>query len=131
MSSFSARPHDVRPAPSAAAAAERERVVRRLERLAYLMDARFRVPGTEFRVGLDGLLGMLPVAGDAASMAISLYIVVEAQKLDVPAHVTARMLGNIFLDAAVGTVPVLGDVFDMAFKANLRNLKLLGITPRW
>lgn len=110
---------------------DQRRVIARLARLAYLLDARFRVPGSEFRVGLDGLLGLIPGIGDTAALALSAYIIIEAQKLDVPAHVTARMIGNVALDFFVGTVPVLGDLFDFAFKANIRNLRLLGIEPRW
>ena len=100
----------------------------RLRRLAWLLDASFRLPGTRFRFGLNGLLGLAPVAGDALLGLVSLYIVWEARRLGAPSPLLARMLGNVAVEVVGGSVPVLGDVFDMAFKANLRNLDLL---ERW
>ena len=97
----------------------------RLDRYATLMDARFRVPGTRIRFGLDPIIGLLPGIGDALGLALSLYVVVEATRLGVPKRVLFRMLRNVGLEALVGVVPVLGDVFDIAFKANLRNAALL------
>lgn len=97
----------------------------RLDRYATLMDARFRVPGTRIRFGLDPVIGLLPGIGDALGLALSLYVVVEAIRLGVSKRVLFRMLGNVGLEALVGVVPVLGDVFDIGFKANLRNAALL------
>jgi len=97
----------------------------RLDRYATLMDARFRVPGTRIRFGLDPLIGLLPGIGDALGLALSLYVVVEAIRLGVSKRVLFRMLRNVGLEAMVGVVPVLGDVFDIGFKANLRNAALL------
>jgi hypothetical protein len=97
----------------------------RVERLAYWLDERFRVPGTNMRVGLDGLVGLVPVVGDTATMLAALYVVYEARRLGAPASLIARMLVNVGLDSLVGTVPLVGDLFDMGFKANRRNLRLL------
>lgn len=97
----------------------------RLDRYATLMDARFRVPGTRIRFGLDPIIGLLPGIGDALGLALSLYVVVEAIRLGVSKRVLFRMLRNVGLEALVGVVPVLGDVFDIGFKANLRNAVLL------
>ncbi len=97
----------------------------RLDRYATLMDARFRVPGTRIRFGLDPLIGLLPGIGDALGLALSLYVVVEAIRLGVSRRVLFKMLRNVGLEALVGAVPVLGDAFDIGFKANLRNAALL------
>jgi hypothetical protein len=101
------------------------RTVQRLERLAKLLDSEFRVPGTRFRFGMDGLVGLLPGVGDAAGLAISSYIVLEAWRLGAPAPILMRMIANLALDTAVGSVPIAGDLFDMAWKANRRNMNLL------
>ena len=97
----------------------------RLRRLAWVVDAAFRLPGTRFRFGLNSLIGLTPAAGDAVLAAVSLYIVWEARGLGVPKEKLARMLGNVAIEATVGTVPLLGDLFDMTFKANLRNLAIV------
>jgi len=102
-----------------------ERRLDRLERLARLLDAEFRVPGTRIRFGLDGLMGLVPGIGDAAGLVLSAYIVLEGWRLAMPANMVARMIANIVVDAALGSVPVAGDLFDFAFKANLRNLQLM------
>ena len=97
----------------------------RLRRLAWLLDAQFGLPGTRFRFGLNGLFGLAPVAGDVLLGLVSLYIVWEARKLGAPNGLLARMLANIAVEVGGGAIPVLGDLFDVAFKANLRNLALL------
>ena len=97
----------------------------RLRRIARLMDSAIGLPGTRFRLGLDGLFGLAPVAGDAASAAVALYIIWEARRLGAPPSLVARMLGNLALDAFGGSVPLLGDLFDVGFKANIRNVDLL------
>ena len=106
----------------------------RLRRLAWIIDAAFRLPGTRFRFGLNSLIGLTPAAGDAVLAAISLYIVWEAHALGVPRHKLAKMLGNVGVETLAGAVPVLGDLFDMTFKANLRNLAIveehLGVSLR-
>ena len=108
----------------------REGARRRVAALAVLLDSAFVVPGTSVRVGLDPLVGLIPAAGDAISAAASLYIVYEGWRLGASRGQVAAMLGNVAIDALAGVVPGLGDVVDMAFKANMRNLAILGITPR-
>lgn len=100
----------------------------RLRKLAWLLDGKFGLPGTRFRFGVNSILGLSPVVGDVALGLISLYLVWEARQLGAPNALIARMLGNVAIEVAGGSVPILGDLFDMAFKANLRNLDLL---ERW
>jgi hypothetical protein len=107
------------------APAQAARRLARLRRLAWLMDGAFRLPGSKFRFGLNSLLGLPPVAGDALLGAISLYIVYEGYRLGVPRADIARMIGNVVVETAMGSVPVAGDLFDVAFKANLRNLAII------
>jgi hypothetical protein len=97
----------------------------RLRSLAWLIDGAFHLPGTKFRFGLNSLIGLLPVGGDAVLGVISLYIVYEAAALGLPKWKLARMLANIGLEVVGGSVPILGDLFDMALKANLRNLRII------
>jgi hypothetical protein len=97
----------------------------RLRRLAWLVDAAFLLPGTRFRFGLNGLIGLTPAMGDAVLAAVSLYIVYEARALGLPNHKLMRMLANVGVETAAGAVPILGDLFDMTFKANLRNLAII------
>ena len=106
----------------------REQRMARLDALARLLDVAFIVPGTNIRYGIDGLIGLIPVIGDLITTAISLWLVREARALGAPWHVTARMLGNVALDGAVGMVPLAGDAFDVMFRANIRNMRLL---RRW
>ena len=102
-----------------------EEAVRRLNRFAYMLDEQFRVPGTNFRVGLDGVVGLIPGIGDTATALLASYALVEGYRLGVPNSLIARMAANIGLDWLVGSVPVAGDLFDFAFKANRRNVDLL------
>ena len=97
----------------------------RLRRLAWLIDGAFKMPGTRFRFGLNSVIGLLPVGGDAVLGAISLYIIYEAARLGVPRHKLARMAANVGIEVLGGSVPILGDLFDMALKANLRNLAII------
>lgn len=99
--------------------------LRRLDRFAHLLDAAVRIPGTRFRVGLDGLFGVLPGLGDGLTAILALYPLLEAARLGAPTSVLLRMLGNIGIDTLVGAVPLAGDAFDVMFKANLRNVELL------
>lgn len=89
------------------------------------MDAAVSIPGTRWRIGLDGLLGLIPVVGDGVAAAIALYIVAEAYRLKAPPLLLLRMLANIALDFLVGLVPVFGDIADVGFRANRRNVELL------
>lgn len=104
---------------------ELARRLARLRRLAWLIDGVFHVPGTRFRFGLNSAIGLLPVGGDAVLGGISLWIIYEAHKLGVPGNKLAQMLGNVALELAGGSVPIVGDLFDMALKANLRNIAII------
>ena len=106
--------------------AERKRLAReRLLTLSRLLDSAVEVPVLGTRVGLDALLGLVPVAGDLLSAALGLYLVAQARELGASRWLQARMIGNLALDAALGVVPVAGDLADVWFKAHLRNLRLL------
>src|ERR1044072_3296287 len=97
----------------------------RLEALPRLMDGAFVLPGTTIRFGLDGIVGLIPVAGDMIAGLVSTYLVWEARQLAAPAWLIARILGVAFLDTEVGAVPVVGDAFDVLFRANIKNMALL------
>ncbi len=97
----------------------------KLRRLAWLLDAAFVVPGTKFRFGIDGIIGLAPGVGDTIMGLTSLYIVWEARKLGLPTGKIARMLANIGVETLAGSVPIVGDLFDAAFKANLRNIAII------
>lgn len=99
--------------------------IRRLEALADLLDAHFGIPGTPIRFGLDSLFGLIPGAGDAVAAVPGAYIIHRAERLGVPGHVVARMVLNLLADTFIGAIPVLGDLFDVGFKANRRNVALL------
>ena len=97
----------------------------RARALTRLLDSAARVPGTSLRFGLDPILGLVPGIGDVAGAALSGYVVLLASRLGAPTTVIVRMLGNVVVDTVGGTVPVLGDLFDVGWKANTRNLALL------
>jgi hypothetical protein len=103
----------------------REDAIARITLVAKLMDSAFLVPGLNRRVGLDAMLGLVPVVGDALSAAIASYIIWEARQLGLPRWKIARMIGNVAMDTAIGAVPFAGDVFDVFFKANERNLRII------
>jgi len=96
-----------------------------VRRLANALDAAVRIPGTNIRIGLDPILGLIPGIGDLAGTVLSGYVVLAAVRLGVPRPVLARMLVNLGIDTVLGSVPVLGDVFDVAWRANSRNLALI------
>lgn len=89
------------------------------------MDSAVAVPGTRWRVGLDAVVGLIPGVGDSAGLLLSAWVVLEAWRLGVSRGTLLRMAANVAVDAVVGTVPVLGDLFDAGFKANQRNVRLL------
>lgn len=97
----------------------------RLDRLAWWLDSGIGVPGTRWRIGIEALIGLIPVVGDLAGALIGGYFVVEAWRVRAPRGLLARMSGNVVLDAVLGFVPVVGDLADFAFKSNQRNLRLL------
>jgi hypothetical protein len=96
-----------------------------LNRLAKLMDSQFSIPGTKIRFGLDGIIGLVPGVGDFFSFLVSSYLVSMAVNKGASGYVLARMIFNMVLDALVGAIPILGDIFDVAYKANQRNVRLL------
>ena len=96
-----------------------------IEEMVKLMDSRFRIPGTDFRFGLDPILGLLPVVGDLTSFAISGGLVLYMLRFGVSRKVVVLMILNIFLDATIGSIPIIGHVFDFYYKANSRNINLL------
>lgn len=106
----------------------REQRLARLDAVAKLLDIAFILPGTNVRYGIDGIIGLIPVVGDIIATALSLWLVREARALGAPWHVTTRMLGNVAIQGVVGMVPVAGDAFDVLFRANMRNVRLL---RRW
>ena len=97
----------------------------RLARLAWLLDSSIPIPGTSFSIGLDALIGLVPVAGDLVGVLLSGYIVREAAALGVSRSILARMALNVAVEGLVGMIPFAGDIFDAAFKANQRNVRLL------
>ena len=104
---------------------EDEAAYERLRNLSTLLDDSIPVPGTDYRIGLDPILGLLPGVGDLPATGVSAYIVLEAARLGAPRETIVRMLFNLVLDATLGSIPVIGDVFDAAWKANVRNVALL------
>ena len=99
--------------------------IARIVLLATLLDTALVIPGTTVRFGLDALIGLFPAVGDIITTALSLFIVHEAYQLGTPGHVIARMLGNVALDGVFGAVPLVGDAFDVLWRANRRNMRLL------
>jgi hypothetical protein len=99
--------------------------LRQLELLARLLDAAVTVPGTRVRIGLDALIGLIPGVGDAVGAALSTWIVYQAAQLGASNATLVRMLSNVAIETLIGAVPLLGDIFDVVWKANLRNVMLL------
>lgn len=104
---------------------DRLRDRQRLERLAWLLDSSIYIPGLRVRIGLDGLIGLFPGFGDTVGALASSWIISEAARLGVPRAVLLKMAFNVAVDAVFGAVPLVGDLFDFAWKANLRNVALL------
>ncbi|NIB99974.1 DUF4112 domain-containing protein [Halobacterium sp. R2-5] len=98
--------------------------VKRMRAVAWALDDAIPVPGTNYKIGIDPIVGILPVGGDAATGLVSLYIVAESARLGVPREKLVAMLVNIAIDVGAGSVPVLGDFFDATWKANTRNFKI-------
>lgn len=104
---------------------DRDRLRKRLENLAMLMDNSIPLPGLKTRVGIDPLIGLLPWFGDAIGALISSYIIAAAARLGAPKAVLIKMAFNVTMDAFIGAIPGIGDLFDFAWKANSRNVRLL------
>lgn len=110
-----------------------ESSLRRLEALAWFMDEALPIPGTRFAIGADVILGLAPVIGSLIAGVVQLYVLVEALRLGIPRITAAKIVGNVVVDSALGSIPLVGTVFDMFFKASRRNVNLLldGVTaPR-
>ena len=99
--------------------------IQRLRKLSRLLDNAIAIPGTKFRIGLDPIIGLIPGAGDFIGTALSAYIVIEAARLGLPKQTLGKMVYNIVLESVVGAVPIVGDWFDFAWKANVKNIELL------
>jgi len=99
--------------------------IARLETIARWLDSHFRIPGTNIRFGLDSIFGLVPVLGDGASAIPAIYLIVRARQLGAPARVVARMIMNFLVDVTIGSIPFIGDMFDVGFKSNRRNVELL------
>ncbi len=102
-----------------------ERELAQLDRLAKTLDSRFRLPGTSIRFGLDSIVGLIPGIGDTLTAAPSAWIIWRGHKMGIGKRHLARMIANTGIDYVIGSIPVIGDIFDVGFKANLRNLTIL------
>lgn len=109
------------------------RRLKRVRRFAWLLDAAIRLPGTRVRVGADAIVGLVPGGGSTVMGLLSFYVVWEAWRMGLPLKLLLRMVGNIAIETAVDVVPVAGDLLDIAFKANMRNVAVmenwLGVPP--
>ena len=112
-----------RPAATVGTVAHPE--LERLRLLSRVLDSAFVIPGTNYRFGMDAIVGLVPGIGDAISAIFSLYIIFQAARLGASRATIARMLANVGVDTLVGEIPLLGDLFDAGFKSNLRNMALL------
>ena len=108
-----------------AAAPSSDAALKRLQTVANLLDSAFLIPGTRQRVGIDAVIGLIPGLGDVATTLLSSYIIWEARNLGVSRVAIARMLTNLGVHAAVGSIPLFGDVFDAFFRVNQRNIRIL------
>jgi Domain of unknown function (DUF4112) len=106
-------------------AQDKDKDLRQLDMLANLLDNQFRIPGTQFRFGLDGVVGLIPYVGDIAGLLVSGILFRMMLKRGAGPIIMLRMMGNVVLDAIIGIVPFIGDLFDFGFKANRRNVNLL------
>lgn len=113
-----------RMAPAGATGGSAE-TLEHLDRLATLLDSQWRIPGLGWRFGLDAVAAIVPVAGSLSTAVVSAYMIKRAHGLGAPGHVLARMVGNVAVDAVLGAIPVVGPLFDLAVKANRRNVRLL------
>ena len=104
---------------------EQLRELEELRRFARLLDEAFKIPILNYRVGLEPILGLVPVLGDFSGYVLSGYLIVRAARLGLPRELIVRMVVNALLDAAIGSIPVVGDVFDFFWKVNKRNLRLV------
>ncbi len=98
---------------------------KRIESMEHVLERSFRIPGVNYPVGLDSIIGLVPVVGDFVTAAMGAYIVWEARNLGIPKWKLWRMAGNIAFDSLLGAVPIAGDAFDLLFRSNTRNLRII------
>ena len=96
-----------------------------IEKTTKLLDSAFRVPGTQFRVGLDPIIGLIPGVGDVVTLGVQGALLMAMARYGASQKLVIKMLGNVLLDTLVGAIPIVGNLFDFGFKASQRNLKLL------
>ena len=100
-------------------------VRKRIEAMEHLLERSFRIPGINYPIGLDSIAGLVPVVGDFVTAAMGAYIVWEARNIGLPKWKLWRMAGNVAVDTAIGAIPIAGDAFDLLFRSNTRNLKIV------
>lgn len=110
---------------SAVSPAETDARLRWVDQVAHLMDSQFRLPGTNFRFGLDPILGLIPVVGELGTFAISAVLILTMIRHGASRKVVVKMVLNVLIDTLVGSIPVIGNLFDFAYKSNERNVRLL------
>ncbi|ABC28877.1 conserved hypothetical protein [Hahella chejuensis KCTC 2396] len=113
--------------PHAPISAEQRATLTRLRKLAYRLDSQFRIPVVGVRVGWDSLIGLVPLAGDIVGGCLSLYLLWQAWRIKAPKRLLLRMLANIGVEVLGGAAPLIGDVFDIYWKANQRNMDMLAV----
>jgi len=113
------------PRPNMLGGRDPQAVRARVEALEHLLERAFTVPGINKSIGLDAIIGLVPVAGDLVAAAMGSYLIWEARNLGMSRWQLARMAGNLAVDTAVGAVPVAGDLFDWLFRSNTRNLRII------
>lgn len=118
-------PHEVQKDAHTAPPLTDEQRLERMRKLTKVMDEAFALPGTNFRVGWDSIIGMVPIVGDMVTAGVSMWMIREAKKMGVSKWHLTRMVGNVGADMLVGLVPGVGDVADAAFKSNTKNMKIL------
>ena len=121
----SARPNQTQKDYARISKEEVDRSLERLKHLSFLLDSAFQIPILGYRVGWDAIIGLVPGLGDAVGLLFSSYIVFEAARLGAPKSVLARMVYNVALEFIIGVIPIIGDLFDAVWKANIRNVRLL------
>lgn len=99
--------------------------LKRMRQISQLLDGAIVIPGTKQRIGIDPILGLIPGGGDTVSALMSGYIIIEAARMGLPRRALMQMVGNLLIDTAAGSVPVVGDIFDVVSKANLRNMQIV------
>ncbi len=105
--------------------ADYARELRELRRFAHLLDEAFRIPVIGYRVGLEPILGLVPIIGDVSGFLLSGYLIVRAARLGLPRALVSKMIFNAVLDASIGSIPIVGDIFDFFWKVNKRNMRLV------